>query len=95
MPQNEAMNFADDFTQALTLHVAQSWAIERDRLYAELSNVRTELNTLRAYMVGAEQTPATADADLRAELAMLNDRMERLTKAVAGLMADEAHSVRV
>lgn len=86
---------ADDFASAVTLHVAQSWSLERDRLYAELADVRTKLNTLAAYMEGAEQTPATADADIRNELAMLNDRMERLTQTVAGLMADAGqHSVR-
>lgn len=73
----------------------RAWGLERDRIYDELADVRTQINSLRAYMEGAEQTPANADADLRAELVYLNGRMERLTQAVAGLMADAGqHSVR-
>lgn len=70
-------------------HVRRAFELERDRMDAELAELRDEIVTL------AGRTPSMGES-LNAEVEGLNRRMTKLTETVAGLMQENtSHSRRV
>lgn len=90
---NTLSTTTQDFADAIADHVSRSWRMERDRLYAELAELRDEVHEIGLRGGGTDEVIAR-------EIVALNGRMEKLTQTVATMIAAtppaaELHSVKV
>ncbi len=85
--ERAAERFADAVSETVTRQVERAWSLERERIDAELAELRDEIASVAR--PGLE-----ADA-IHFELAALSERMATLTGTVAALMGDGPHSVKV
>ncbi len=84
--ERAAERFADTVANAIAVQVERAWQLERERMNAELAELRDEVHHYAR--------PSISDEAIHAELARLNERMAALTGTVAGLMQDGPGSVR-
>lgn len=96
--EKAAERFADNVAHIIADQVHRSVALERDRVDAGLAELRDEIaavaSQLRPAYSVTTSPPGIVTVSTSDELALLNDRMTRLTETVAALMADNADHSR-